>query len=479
MDPESAGEAYHRLTVYRPDRPWFVPEDDERVLSAFEPMDDSRYPAEFKRYPDALPRVVLPTDLSPPAPLRAGPVDLVELSRLLYFSAGVVRYRVPDGGRPVYFRAAPSAGNLHPVELYVCARDVDGLDDGVWHYSPRDHALVGIGPPPVCDAPAIVLTGVPWRTCWKYAERGYRHLWWDAGTVVAQLHALRGDGVHVRLGFADREIARLVGADPAHEFPLAVVDLGRSGSTPRAAADAVTGDLGPIPVTFPLIGDTHRAGDLRTSDDAEQWAETPVDSPTPPRGGTEAVEEVILRRGSTRRFDPKATIPLDAFRATMLAAGRVPPWDSGTWPLASHVVVNAVDGLSPGVYRWHDAGGPEPVADGDSRAHARSLCCGQDLAYDSAFLVLHSARVGPYLGRRGERGYRVLQFAAGLASGALYLSAFGRRLGCTGLTIADTTVPAVLRSPTDGLLATAVGVPAYRSRPGATRPGSPTRLGVR
>ncbi|MFD5826628.1 SagB family peptide dehydrogenase [Lentzea sp. NPDC060358] len=475
---ESAGQTYHRLTAYRHDRHWLVPEDDERVVSTFLALDDRRYPAEFKSYPDDLPRVALPADLPPGS--AGGPLDLAELSRLVYFSVGVVRYRERADGRPIHFRAAPSAGNRHPIELYVCARDVDGLDDGVWHYSPRDHALVRIGPAPECAVPALVLTGVPWRTCWKYAERGYRHVWWDAGAVVAQLHALaaqRGDRLHVSLGFADREVARLVGADLEHELPLAVVSIGRFQPAPVAAGDAATGDLGPVPVTFPLVGRTHQAGVLRTSDSAGNWAQRSArTSPRRHRDGAEPVEDVIVRRGSTRRFDANATVKLDVLRATMLAAGDVPDWDCGAWPLTTHVVANAVDDLTPGVYRWLDGEPRLVAADGDPRAQARVLCEGQDLAHDSAFLVLQSALIAPFLLRRGERGYRVLQFAAGVAAGGLYLSAFAQELGCTGLTITDTTVPDVLRSPADGLLAVAVGVPAYRARRGASRPGSPARL---
>ena len=34
------------------------------------------------------------------------------------------------------------------------------------------------------------MTGVPWRTGWRYRERGYRHIYWDAGTMLGQLLAV-------------------------------------------------------------------------------------------------------------------------------------------------------------------------------------------------------------------------------------------------------------------------------------------------
>src|SRR6266508_1220324 len=39
----------------------------------------------------------------------------------------------------------------------------------------------------IARAPVVlVLTGIPWRTGWKYTERGYRHLFWDAGMILAR-----------------------------------------------------------------------------------------------------------------------------------------------------------------------------------------------------------------------------------------------------------------------------------------------------
>jgi len=38
----------------------------------------------------------------------------------------------------------------------------------------------------------VVVTGVPWRTGWRYRERGWRHVYWDAGTMLGQLLALAG-----------------------------------------------------------------------------------------------------------------------------------------------------------------------------------------------------------------------------------------------------------------------------------------------
>ncbi len=55
---------------------------------------------------------------------------------------------------------------------------------------PAGHALVQVAPAPSGGDAAIVVTGVPWRTGWRYRERRYRHIYWDAGTMPAQTLAL-------------------------------------------------------------------------------------------------------------------------------------------------------------------------------------------------------------------------------------------------------------------------------------------------
>ena len=93
----------------------------------------------------------------------------------------------------------------------------------------------------------MLVTGVPWRTGWRYRERGYRHIYWDAGTMLAQLLALADSaGLPAALytRFPDAEVATLTGADRVHEFPVAVVALARSdhsGAPGRASRRAVPG----------------------------------------------------------------------------------------------------------------------------------------------------------------------------------------------------------------------------------------------
>lgn len=207
---ETATQTLHRLTSYTLGREWTEPVDDPRVVQDLEVDDLARFPWFFKRYVPSLPRLalprVLPPTTAPAVAVLAGiadvahtELDLPHLSRIFHLSAGAVRTMV----RPYatwLFRAAGSAGGRFPLELYVAVPAGMGPPAGVHWYDPHDHALVQVGPPPRGGAPALVVTGVPWRTGWRYREHGYRHMYWDAGTMLAQLLAVADSaGITARL----------------------------------------------------------------------------------------------------------------------------------------------------------------------------------------------------------------------------------------------------------------------------------------
>jgi hypothetical protein len=434
------------------------------------PNDLDRLPWFFKRYVDSLPRVALPRDLpattAPAVAVLAGTadvapteLDLPHLSRLLHLCAGVVR----TTERPFTtwpFRAAGSAGARFPLEVYVAVPDGSALPAGVHWYDPPDHALVRVGPPPG-DSPALVVCGVPWRTGWRYRERGYRHVYWDAGTMLSQLLAAADSaglvaGLHTR--FPDAAVAELVGADGVHEWPVAVVALGDGAPPLEASGSATAGEVDAAPLEFPLVTAAQRAGDLDAL--GPPWDRgAPVEVPD---AGTEPVETVVLARGSQRLMDRTRGLPERVLRTSMAAAMRgvdVPHF----------VAVHDVDGVPPGVYRWPDLSWP--VRAGAMRDELYLVSMEQGLARDAAFVVISAAD----LGALDDHQYREAQLAAGLVEGRLHLLAYALGASACGMTFIDGGVPAVLGVPLDGLLFTCVGVPEYRSTPGGP-PGAPVAI---
>ena len=468
---ETATQTLHRLTSYAPGRDWDLAPDDPRIVQDLEANDMARFPWFVKRYPQPLPRLPLPRDLPGTtesamavlaglAEVKPAPLDLPNLSRLLYLSAGVVRTMDRDYGiHP--FRAAGSAGGRFPLELYVAVPPGGPLPAGVHWYDPLEHALAQVGPPPRGSGPAVVVTGIPWRTGWRYRERGYRHVYWDAGTMLAQLLALADSaglaaGLHTR--FPDAEVAELAGADRVHEFPVAVVTLGEAEPSLRAQGPAAAGEVDRAPVEFPLVTAAQRAGEgdrLGRPWDRGEAVEVPLLA-------SATVESVIAARGSQRRMDASRGLSQDLLRTCMSVALRglgLPHW----------VVVHGVGGLAPGVYRWPSLAAP--VRAGALRDELYRVCLDQALARDAAFVAIAATEMG----RLSDPEYREAHLAAGLAEGRLHLAAYALGASASGMTFLDSEVPALLGEPLDGLLFTCVGVPRYPNVP-AGPPGAPSRV---
>ncbi|MGB8384284.1 MAG: hypothetical protein WCG47_24100 [Dermatophilaceae bacterium] len=473
MTPETSSAIYHRLSRYEPGREWNVPVDDPRVVQGFRSNDWGRFPWSTKRYAADLMVVPLPRAVSSsrvpalevlagrpmrrPPGRRVGMVGLVDLAELLFLAAGVVRTAEVQG-HPFLFRAAGSAGARFPLELYVSARTVEGLDDGVYWYDPVTHALVLVGPTARGEITSVVVTGVPWRTAWRYAERGFRHLYWDAGTMLSQLLAVAsaaGLAPALWTTFPDAQVSRLVGADGVQEFPLAVVGLGDGDPAVGPTGDAAAGGVDAAPMEFPLVSTTQRAG-----------VSSVLGSPWPTGAGvnldlpeSRSLPEVIVQRGSSRLMDASACLPLGEVQLAMALATR--GVDDPQF-----LTVHSVDGLEPGVYRWPDL--LTPIRIGDLREEAARICLDQGLGADAAYVVFSCADVSAL----DDPGYRRATLAAGLVEGRLHLAAYALGAGASGMTFLDTEVAKFLGAPVDALLLTCVGVPRYRNRRGGG-PGEP------
>ena len=152
------------------------------------------------------------------------------LSALLWASQGLTA-RYGD----VYFRTAPSAGGLYPVETYLSVRAVDGLEPGIYHFRPhrfdleclkrgdfaRPLARAALGQDIVADAPVtFVWSAVLERAKWKYRERAYRYIYIDAGHIAQNLYLAAeslGLGVCTIGAFFDDDANRIVDLDGTEE----------------------------------------------------------------------------------------------------------------------------------------------------------------------------------------------------------------------------------------------------------------------
>jgi SagB-type dehydrogenase family enzyme len=124
-------------------------------------------------------------------------VSLHRVSTLLQTTWGVQGYTETDHFGRLPLKTSPSGGARHPIEVYLMALRVKGLDRGLYHYDARDHALKRISsgatsqmaqaycadqPYVARSAALFIMTGVFARTMWKYPHpRAYRVVLLDAG----------------------------------------------------------------------------------------------------------------------------------------------------------------------------------------------------------------------------------------------------------------------------------------------------------
>jgi SagB-type dehydrogenase family enzyme len=454
-------------------------------------LDWANQPLPFKIYPKLelipLPRRFAETGM--PA-LRAiaevrqrdGAVpDLQTLSQLLHFSAGITRRRSWSGGE-IYFRAAACTGALYEIELYLACAPLPDLEAGLYHYAADAFGLRKLRSgdfrrvlveatahePSIAQAPVIIIcTGTYWRNAWKYQARTYRHFGWDNGTILANLLAVStalSFPAKIVGGFLDAEVNRLLDLDTDREVAFSLVPIGQVTESPPAAPDDVsplrleTAPLSRREVDYQAMRTMHAASSLVSPKDVAGWRGGPPLIPRKapareliplaPLGDAEipgdSIEQVILRRGSTRRFarEPIGFAQLSTIldRSTRgVPADFLDPF--GTTLNDLYLIVNAVDGLPAGSYFFDRTRRRfELLKEGNFRSQAGDLGLEQELPADASVAIFFLADLKAIFERYGNRGYRGVQLEAGIVGGKLYLAAYALHLGATGLTFYDDDV---------------------------------------
>ena len=389
------------------------------------------------------------------------PLEASVAGRLLDDGAGVVRsQRGRDyGGRTIHWRAYSSAGALYPVEAYVAAPDAlysfDVLSRALVRVADGDaRAAVGAAVDAVADT-FVVLTGIHARTGWKYLERGYRHVWWDAGTMLANLLALAAaDDLRPRLymGFVDRELNDVLGADGVSEYAVAVLGLGNGSELGRPELASYTSPPAGTRRRYPLAEAAHAASSLADVEAVRAWRAEPEGEE--PKLAREQVARAIRGRRSVRVYSDE---PLPRDELVELLA-----WSEATVPadvprvVRQVVTVAAVDGLAPGTY---DARLELRREQDERRLRERAgiAAMDQDHARRAAVNVFQMADLDAVVGSHGDRGYRWAQLEAGIRAGRLQVGAFMRGWGAVASTFFDDEVSRLLRTHEAPMLMVAIG----------------------
>jgi SagB-type dehydrogenase family enzyme len=205
----------------------------------------------YKQYPEAL-RTMLPRPLYRGMTVETAiagrksvrsfsdrAITLEQLSNMLHSAYGITH-----SWSGYDFRAAPSAGALYPIELYVVASEVEELNAGLYHYQVSDSSLellregdlreelyrICIEQGAVEKARVnIIITARFARSTGKYSDRGYRYTYMECGAVCENIYL---QATSLRLGtvaigaFTDDKLNELLGIDGKDEAALLVMPVG-------------------------------------------------------------------------------------------------------------------------------------------------------------------------------------------------------------------------------------------------------------
>jgi SagB-type dehydrogenase family enzyme len=170
---------------------------------------------------------------------RKEALTLAEVSQLLWAAQGPTD---PEGRR-----AAPSAGALYPLEIFLVAGGQDELPAGVYRYRPRSHDLMPVVQRDqraklaaaaleqgwLTDAPVtIAIAAVYERTAGKCKQRAERYVHMEVGHAAQNVHL---QAVALNLGtvvvgaFDGAEVKRVL-ALAAIEKPLCLMPVGKPRS---------------------------------------------------------------------------------------------------------------------------------------------------------------------------------------------------------------------------------------------------------
>jgi SagB-type dehydrogenase family enzyme len=228
----------------------------------------------FKEYLDRTP-IPLPAPYLPNTPFAdllatrrscrrfaAEPLKSSDLSALLHAAYGTFGV-FALGPLEQVNRPVPSGGGLYSLEIYPVVLNSDDVPPGIYHYNPLHHALEELekGPPPagflkelfmnqpyVPEASCLlIITSVISRSMWKYEDRGYRYILFEAGHVAQNLalaSAVSGLGSLHLGGFFDQDLAQLLDLDAETEIPLYVTAVGAAETADAVEAREPRGGFG-------------------------------------------------------------------------------------------------------------------------------------------------------------------------------------------------------------------------------------------
>jgi SagB-type dehydrogenase family enzyme len=308
-----------------------------------------------------------------------------------------------------------------------------------------------------------MLSGIFFRSSWKYRKRAFRYVLLDTGHLVENLAsalAFAGLSCSVRYDFVDERLCSLVGLDRSKEACFAIVDVrldrrlnGAGGDV--APAEPMVPDVGVTDasrvssheVTYDAVKQIYFTSSERLKDcrpdsrmqlvilpEPRQWF--PVRQQDVKSFGTDYIGAVQGRR--SRRNFVREPIPVMSFMRLLWLMGMTPGSDMGVKPCLSPVstgfLVGHVEGFDQGFYRFDGENNRYGLLNqGSFVEQMAGICLDQLWLANAGALFLFMANLKALDDSCGARGYRYAMLDAGELGQRLYMGSTALGLGCCGI----------------------------------------------
>jgi len=164
------------------------------------------------------------------------PLTLGQLSQILWSAQG-------SSSRGSFYRTAPSAGATYPLDIFCCVGKVEGIQQGVFIYAPREHVIAlhlegdkrrelaeaALWQDFIREAPlSIIVAATLERIIARYGERGRRYTFIEVGHVGQNIYLMAeslGLGTVAVGAFYDEKVAQVLNL-PEEMIPIYIMPIG-------------------------------------------------------------------------------------------------------------------------------------------------------------------------------------------------------------------------------------------------------------
>ncbi len=413
-------------------------------------------------------------ELSETKSITDNKTDLNLLAKILdlsYSFTAKARHATGD----FYYRGAASAGALYPNEIYLGTYDVHGLRSCLYHYGIKHRQLTPIreencihfvsqATPKAegCELVAtLFITGIFFRSSWKYRERAYRYVLLDAGHLIQNIFwAITSTGVSFscHYDFHDKNISDLLGLDEKREVCLACVHLTKKSAVPTLNSKVnlfpssktiiKSSQAPPHEVVYDQIDDIHWTGAMNidlfkpvTGNIPSIGIQPKTWQPIQKYKKTESemdYPDALLFRRSKRNFINRSIPRKQLMRLLELLdlEFRQLPSDTDCYSASVSIgfLANNIEGVEPGFYlldfNRHCFG---LVKSGSFTAAMASVCLEQHWLKNASVHFLFISNFSAIDEIWGPRSYRYAMMTAGRIGQSIYVGSTALGMGCCGI----------------------------------------------